>query len=235
MVTANVAGRSRRRWVGVIAVPVVVGAALAHPVATFAAAIAVVMGGMRLRRMRIRRRSRAQASGMADGLQTLVGELRVGAQPIRAFDIAADESVGDVAAALRAVAARARLGSDIAAGLRAAGAVSAAPVYWFRIEVCWRLAAEHGLPMSMLMGAAQRDIVERQRFADRVDAGLAGARATATILACLPMVGVVLGQLIGARPVQFLLGPGGWLLMVGVVLVCAGIGWSDRIIDRLGV
>jgi tight adherence protein B len=85
------------------------------------------------------------------------------------------------------------------------------------------------------MRAAHRDIVDRQRFADRTHAALAGARATAAILACLPVLGVLLGQLIGARPVRFLFsgGPGGVLLLIGVTLISAGLIWADRIIDRL--
>ena len=81
------------------------------------------------------------------------------------------------------------------------------------------------------MRAAQRDVAERQRFSSRVNAGMAGARTTATMLAGLPVLGIGLGQLIGAEPMRFLLsgGPGGWLLVVGVALGCAGLLWSDRI------
>jgi tight adherence protein B len=88
--------------------------------------------------------------------------------------------------------------------------------------------------MSTLMRAAQRDIVERQRFSGQVMSAMAGARATAAILAGLPVLSVVLGQLIGAEPVAFLLAGhvGGWLLVVGVTLVCGGLLWSDRITDR---
>jgi tight adherence protein B len=84
------------------------------------------------------------------------------------------------------------------------------------------------------MRAAQRDIAERQRFSGHVVSAMAGARATATILAALPVLSVLLGQLIGADPVAFLLGGhvGGWLLVVGVTLVCGGLLWSDRITDR---
>lgn len=85
---------------------------------------------------------------------------------------------------------------------------SAVPVYWERMAVCWQLAADHGLAISVLMRAAQRDIVDRQRFADRVEAGSAGARATAAILAGMPMIGVLLGQLVGAHPLRFLFGAG---------------------------
>jgi tight adherence protein B len=97
------------------------------------------------------------------------------------------------------------------------------------------LAQTQGLAIVALVRAAQRDIVERERFASTVAAGMAGARATAAILAGLPVLGVALGQLIGAEPVRFLLsdGAGGWLLMIGVTLACAGLWWSDRITSQV--
>jgi tight adherence protein B len=153
---------------------------------------------------------------------------------VLAFAVAATESDGDVGASLQAVAARAGLGADVAGGLHAVADRSLVAGQWSRLAVCWQLAAEQGLGMTALMRAAQRDIVERQRFADRVQAGLAGARATALILAGLPVLGVLLGQLIGARPVAFLAGAGigGWLLVTGVMLVCLGLLWADRITER---
>jgi tight adherence protein B len=133
------------------------------------------------------------------------------------------------------VAARARLGADVSAGLRNVAETSALPAQWDRLAVCWQLAADHGLAMSTLMQAAQRDIAERQRFSGYVRSAMAGARATAAILASLPVLSVLLGQLIGAGPVAFLLGgrAGGWLLVVGLTLVCGGLLWSDRITDRV--
>jgi tight adherence protein B len=199
---------------------------------------AVVVGAtVRLRYRRRRRRRHALDEGrmLESALEVLVGELRVGSHPVRAFCVAADETPGAVAAALRAVAARAGLGADVTAGLRDAARSSALPAQWDRLAVCWQLAAEHGLAIATLMRAAQRDITERQRFSARVASSMAGARATAAILAALPVLGVVLGELIGARPLSFLLGgqAGGWLLVVGSVLACAGLLWSDSITDRL--
>jgi tight adherence protein B len=97
--------------------------------------------------------------------------------------------------------------------------------------VCWQLAQDHGLAIATLMQTAQRDIAERERFSARVDAGMTGARTTAAVLAGLPMLGIGLGELIGAKPVHFLVsgGTGGWLLIIGVTLACAGLLWSDRI------
>jgi tight adherence protein B len=201
-------------------------------VAGAVAAAAVVGRIRRRRRMRLRLR---EGRALAAALELLTGELRVGAHPIAAFAVAASESVGGVGDSLRAVASRAQLGADVADGIRAAAGASPVPQYWNRLAVCWDLAAEHGLPMSVLMRTAHRDIVDRQRFADRTHAALAGARATAAILAALPLLGVLFGQLIGAEPLRFLLGGGlgGALLIIGVTFICAGVAWADRIIDRL--
>jgi tight adherence protein B len=155
----------------------------------------------------------------------------VGAHPVAAFSVAADEVDGVVAASLMAVAARGRLGADVAAGLQSAARMSSLPMHWERLAVCWHLAQDHGLAIATLMQTAQRDIAERERFSARVDAGMTGARTTAAVLAGLPMLGIGLGELIGAKPVHFLVsgGTGGWLLIIGVTLACAGLLWSDRI------
>ncbi|MBE1550237.1 tight adherence protein B [Mycobacterium sp. OAS707] len=184
------------------------------------------------RRRRIREKRRAAESAALQGaLEVLVGELRVGAHPVAAFGVAASEVDSPVAESMRAVAARARLGADVPAGLRSVSAGSALPAHWERLGVCWQLAQDHGLSIAPLMQTAQRDVVEREQFAARVDAGLTGARTTAFVLAGLPLLGVGLGELIGAAPLSFLLsgGVGGWLLVIGVALVCVGMLWSDRI------
>ncbi len=198
-------------------------------------ATGVAAGTLLLRRRRRRARGRIEEDSHAlhTALDVLIGELRAGAQPVTAFAVAGAEAAGTVGASFRAVAARAVLGADVSAGLRSAAATSARPAYWERLAVCWELAQTHGLTMATLMRAAQRDIVERARFDTRVTAGMAGARATASVLAGLPFAGVALGELIGAHPVRFLVsGGGGWLLLIGVALACCGLLWSDRITGR---
>lgn len=232
--------RHRRRLpeggVACVAACALVAAIALLPVTTVAA-VAVVCATATLRYRRRRRMRRAMDEGrtLEAALDVLVGELRVGSHPVRAFGVAADETGGVVAVSLGAVAARARLGADVTAGLRAAARSSALPAHWDRLALCWQLACDHGLAIAHLMRAAQRDIAERQRFSARVSSDMAGARATAAILAGLPLVGVLLGQLLGARPLSFLLSghTGGWLLIVGSMLACGGLLWSDRITDRL--
>jgi tight adherence protein B len=210
------------------------GAVFLSLTTVFALGIFGATMALRYRRRRRNDRGVAESRELETAIDILVGELRVGAHPAQAFAVAADETAGPVSDSCRAVAARARLGADVSAGLRNVAEVSALPAQWDRLAVCWQLAADHGLAMSTLMRAAQRDIAERQRFSAHVRSAMAGARATAAILASLPVLSVLMGQLIGARPVAFLLGGhvGGWLLVVGLTLVCGGLLWSDRITDR---
>lgn len=220
---------------GCFAACAVAAAAVLLPLTTvLAAAMLAATAALRHRRRRRGRRGAVESRELETALDVLVGELRVGAHPTQAFTVAAEEASGPVSSCCRAVAARARLGADVTAGLRSVAETSALPAQWHRLAVCWQLASEHGLAMSTLMRAAQHDIVERQRFSGHVTSAMAGARATAVILAGLPMLSVLFGQLIGADPLAFLLTghAGGWLLVIGVALICSGLLWSDRITDR---
>lgn len=226
------AARRRARTPTPYAAAVAMVAAVAVPISV-AFAGAVVAGTIVLRRRRrnARRRIDEDSSALESALDVFVGELRTGAHPVVALRVAAAEAHGSVGTSFRAVSARAVLGADVSAGLRSAATSSTRPAYWERLAVCWELAHMHGLPMAALMRTAQRDIVERARFDAQVTAGMAGARATAAVLAALPFAGVALGEMIGAQPLRFLIsgGAGGWLLMIGVTLTCCGLLWSDRI------
>lgn len=227
-----------RRWGGIGAV----GAAATLAVLTLpsgpllAAAVCGATAALRHRRRVRSRRAAAESAALATALDVLTGELRVGAHPVRAFAVAAAEAGHPaVAAGLRGVAARARLGADVATGLHDAAKASALPAQWERLAVYWNLGGEHGLAIATLMRAAHRDIAAQQRFSAQARAGMAGARASAALLGCLPVLGVLLGQLVGARPIAFLLGgPGAVLSVVGMALVCAGLLWSDRITAGAG-
>lgn len=214
-------------------------AVVAGLLAPIGAVLAVTIVGatvlLRRRQSGARRRRGAESTALQSALEVLVGELRVGAHPVAAFDIAAAEIAGPVADSLRAVSARARLGADVGEGLRCVAQGSLVPAHWERLAVCWQLAETYGLAIGTLMHTAHRDIVERERFSMRAEAGMAGARTTAAVLAGLPVLGIGLGQLIGADPLTFLFsaGAGGWLLVIGVTLKCAGLLWTDRITRRL--
>jgi tight adherence protein B len=229
-----------RPWLLVTALAVACAAAMTMvlPVAvTLSAGILGTTWTLRRRRSLASRAHAREAAELQSALDVLIGELRVGAHPVAAFEVAAREVEGPVAESLRGVAARARLGADVTAGLRSSAASSRLSAHWERLALFWGLAQTHGLAIATLMRAAYRDVVEREHFSARVDAGMAGARTTAAVLAGLPVLGIGLGQLIGADPLHFLLsdGAGGWLLAAGVTLACCGLLWSDRITAGAGV
>jgi tight adherence protein B len=233
---APIRGRVRLVAGGWVVAVVAVIAGLVAPIGAVVAAT-IVGATVLLRRSQsgARQRRGAESTALQSALDVLVGELRVGAHPVAAFDIAAAEIAGPVADSLRAVSARARLGADVGEGLRCVARESSVPAHWERLAVCWQLAETYGLAIGTLMHTAQRDIVERERFSTRAEAGMAGARTTAAVLAGLPVLGIGLGQLIGADPLTFLFsgGAGGWLLVIGVALACAGLLWTDRITRQL--
>lgn len=165
------------------------------------------------------------------GLDVVVGELRIGAHPVHAFEVTAAEVGGTAGDTFASVAARARLGVNPSPAIPRTGPAAS---QWDRISRGWTLAQRHGLAVADLLDACRTDLRERQRFTARVNAGLAGPRATAAVLTGLPVAGIGLGQLIGAKPLAVLCsgGVGGALLVVGVVLACIGLLWSDRITGK---
>jgi tight adherence protein B len=240
--------RADRLGVGLALGPVlalVFAGASAALAATMAAGMAQVM-------LVSQRRERAGAAEMARllaALEVMVAELRVGAHPAHACRQAADDCSGAAGAGtaemLQMMAGRAALGGDVAAGIEqarghvgdsAAGSGSAAGfAAWQRVAVAWRTAERYGLPMAELLTSVRADLLARHRFKVRTTAALAGAKATALVLALLPILGIVLGQAMGAAPLSVLLGGGlgGVLLVIGVGLVCAGLLWSRRIVGKV--
>lgn len=136
-------------------------------------------------------------------------------------------------AVLTPVAVAARDGGDVAAAL-----LRAAPVRGgeglMRLAACWRVSVTVG---AGLAGLVERVAVSlRDAEAHRLDlaAQLAGPRATARMLAVLPVLGLLMGAALGMNPLSFLLGgPAGIAcLVVGLVLDVAGVWWTRRLVAR---
>ncbi|WP_067903267.1 hypothetical protein [Nocardia vaccinii] len=194
-----------------------------------AALFLAVTIGLRGRRARLARRHRAECIALLEGLETVIGELRVGTHPSTAAAVAAGEVEGVAARAFAVGSARSRLGGSAAAGLRNPDSVIAAELA--RIAAAWQLADHHGLALADLLAAARADLLSRIRFRDKTTAALAGARASAVVLSALPLLGIALGHLMNAAPLHVLLtpGPGAILLPLGTALICAGLLWADTI------
>nr|WP_280339705.1 hypothetical protein [Nocardia neocaledoniensis] len=187
---------------------------------------------VRNRRVRGDRARRAECAHLLAGLEAVVGELRVGAHPSAAAEAAAAESRGEAARVLAISAGRSRLGGSGADGWVQPDSVVAEELS--RIATAWRVAETHGLALAELLAAARTDLLGRTRFRDRTEAALAGARASATVLAGLPLVGIALGQLMGADPLTILFtSPAGeFLLPLGAALASCGLLWTDVITRR---
>ncbi|KXP11648.1 hypothetical protein AXK57_21690 [Tsukamurella pulmonis] len=216
------------RW-GWLAVAIPLGALLIGPGQALAAALAAGT----VRELRARGRAQKQRatrlSAILAGVDAMVAELSVGAHPAAACITAGrDAEDAHVRTVFAEIAGRAELGGDVAAGLRAHADESAA---WARIAAAWDTGTRHGIGMGELLASVREDLRARERYERRAHSSLAGARATAQVLAALPVLGVAMGQLIGADPLGTLIGTGagGALLVVGTCLTCAGLLWSHAI------
>lgn len=220
-----------------VAMPSLAALAVCGPGAALAAAVGAATLHTRWRHRNRARGELAAAESMADAVQGLVTELRAGAHPVAAAEAAARDAREPAAAVLATVAATARLGGDLATALHRFTDTNPAIVPALRPLVhAWDLAHRHGLPLADVLDSVWRDVSTRVRFAGRVRARLAGPRASGAVLAGLPLLGILLGEAMGADPLRVLLGTGAGqaLLAVGVCLACAGVGWVARLTSRVG-
>lgn len=216
------------------------GALLAGPGGALAAAMVTGTATVRWRAGRDRRAAAAAVTGLSDALGVLVAELRAGAHPGDAVRAAADthsdrplKAPTDVGRALTAAAAAARLGGDVPAVLRSAG-LTLLRSWLDRLADAWSLADRYGIPLAELLDAVRSDTEHQVRFAADVQSRLAGPRATAGVLAGLPLLGLALGHAVGAAPLRVLCATpvGQVLLVIGTGLACVGVLWSARLLSR---
>jgi tight adherence protein B len=182
-----------------------------------------------LRARETSRTSLAAVDGLTEALRALVAGLRAGAHPATAAESAAEDAHPGTALTMRAIAAAARLDSDMTTALD----TTRTPALG-RVATAWQLAQRHGLPLADVLDAVRRDLEQRARFTRQVEARMAGPRSSALALTLLPAFGIALGALMGANPLAVLTGTvlGQLLLLTGVILLCTGVTWSTRITTR---
>ncbi|MER5432897.1 type II secretion system F family protein [Streptomyces sp. NPDC002588] len=225
--------RLRRRWRPEWWAPVA-GLVTALLAASVLPVVAGAAGVPLLRR--VRRAAEARRAGERRGdavialCAALAGEVRAGRQPGEALQWAARDS-GGLGEARAAVLAAARFGGDVPKALTAAARQPGAGGL-LGLAACWRVAVDQGAGLAAgldrLEGALR---AERDQRAD-LRAQLAGPRATAVMLAGLPVLGLLLGAALGADPLRVLLHTGAGLgcLLLGGVLEAAGTWWALRIV-----
>jgi tight adherence protein B len=175
---------------------------------------------------------RAATEALSNGLGGVIDELRAGAHPAAAAEGAAQDTPAPAAEVLKAAAATARLGGDVERTLRELRQ----PLLKSAVDQlarAWRVSAEHGVALADVLDATRRDLDQRAAFARQVHARMAGPRASAAVLAGLPVFGVLLGELSGARPLHVLVGTtaGQVLLVLGAVFLAGGLWWTRRITE----
>jgi tight adherence protein B len=225
----RVRGRLRPEWWSLVA-----GLFVAVPGDSVLPVVAGAAGVPVLRRARLARRATRVRERRTDAVialcGALAGEVRAGRQPGEALLCAAHDS-GGLGDAQAAVLAAARFGGDVPGALAvAAGQPGAEGLRG--LAACWRVAVDQGAGL-----AAGLDRLEGALCAERdqrrdLRAQLAGARATAVMLAGLPVLGLLLGVALGSDPLRVLLHTGAGLgcLLVGGVLEGLGVWWVTRIV-----
>ena len=183
-------------------------------------------------RGRLDRAAASAATELADALGRITEELRAGAHPAAA--LAGVRADGPLArATLGPAATAAALGDGVPTALTTeARRRPNLARELHRVAGAWALADRHGVPLADLLAGVHADVRWRVTYAARVRAQLAGPRATAGVLTALPGLGLALGELVGADPLDVLRGGllGQLLVVVGVGLAMAGAAWTRRIL-----
>lgn len=158
-----------------------------------------------------------------EAIAALASDLRSG-QPMRPALLAALEGV-----APHAVAA-AQWGGDVPAALRR-DARTEGFEQWRFLAACWEVAETSGAGLASALDRLSISARAAEEVRVQLKAHLAAPRATARMLATLPLIGLVLGLALGGDPVAWLLGtPAGLMcLLAGVALTALGLWWVHRI------
>lgn len=204
-----------------------VGAAVSTPLVAALAAAVAVAGVRAWAGRRAVARDDAALRGLADGLGALAADLRSG------------RSLGVAAAAAGSACGDAEAGRLLARAVQA----PEAPVREAsgdlgdalgRIAAATRLSTRTGCSLAAVATAVEDDLRARARHRAELRAATAGPRASAAVLAGLPLLGLLMGSGVGADPWRILTttAVGQVLLVGGVALEAVGLVWSHRLVQR---
>ncbi|MCX5212046.1 type II secretion system F family protein [Kitasatospora sp. NBC_00240] len=211
--------------------------ALQSPLPPVAAAAAVLPLHRWRRRRHLEAEARQRAAAVIELCVALSAELRSGATPEQALytvtaRIAADQvSLRRLGREPVARLAAGRYGGDVPAafellaelpGGRGAAAVAA----------CWQVTAGSGSGFADGLEQVAESLRAEQALAEEIEGELAAPRTTIAVLAVLPVLGLLLGATLGARPLDILLHtPAGLACLAGgAALEVAGLAWTARIV-----
>jgi tight adherence protein B len=195
-------------------------------VALVAGVLVAVFAAALRRQARVRKRAVAFRADIARMLASTAAELRGGVDPIAAVHAA----VGDLPVAQWGPVQTAAA-ADIEDAL---WTVSTRPGGEALAEVAaaWHIADQTGSPLSIVLGRMAESVRAEVELDRDVAVEAAPARATARLMAVLPVAGLGLGLLLGVNPIRILVttGVGAACLVTGLALACLGVWRIERIV-----
>lgn len=211
-----------------VVVVAVVAAGLGGALWVLAAAVLLGTGSHLVAGALAERRRTAAAVETAQAMQVVAGQLRIGSVPGVALASAARDC-----RCLERPAATLAIGGDVPRALAEAGSTPGREGLQ-SLGRAWELGEVTGAPMAGLAVRVADQVRADQETRRVVQAELSGPRATARLLAGLPLVGLLMGRMAGGDPVGFLFGTlaGQACLLAGTCLACAGLAWTERMARR---
>jgi tight adherence protein B len=210
----------------------------------------VLLARSRIAEFRRRADEASQREAVADLCTALRAELEAGRLPEQAFaeaiwcrpqlrDLADRRSAVGRRADADRTAARGWLAGDEPESLREAlhrAASVPGREELAALAACWAAAERHGIAFAEAVRGIEQGLRERNAGRRELAAELAGVRATAGLLAVLPLLGLALGSALGGDPLDLLLHnqAGELCLAAGTGLSMVGIWWTGRLISSVG-
>ena len=222
-------------WAGAVAATAVLTPGVPSwpvvPVAIVAASLSALWSLWRRQRRRMGRR--ALQGVLLETCQQLSSELCSGQPPGRALDHAAE-----LWPALAPAAEALRVGADVPEALRqVAERLGLSDLRL--LAAAWHMALRTGQGLSASVDRVVEQLLTARATRRVVDGELASARATARLVAALPVVALGMGSGAGGDPVAFLVAtPVGWACLgAGLAFGVAGLWWIEAIaadVERAG-
>ena len=211
----------------------VLGSLAAHSaVPSVLAPSAALLLRSRLLRKQLRVAEADQRSAVVDFCAALRAELQAGRQPSAAIADAVwcRPELRDLADACAAPANRWDPADLLTLAARTPGREGLAA-----LAACWRAAERHGVALTEAVGGIEDGLRAEQQRRLSLAAELAGVRATAALLAVLPVFGLALGSALGTNPLRTMLTQpvGEACLLMGLLLEIAGLRWTDGLVGAV--